>query len=344
MEKPKPPYLIRREGRGNTFWYYWKRPGPQLRIRGEYGSREFWENYEAAASSGVSRKPTEKKDRLPADTLAWLIERYRESSSWTQLSPATRKQRENIFLRVKSANPDLEYRDVDRPMVIQTRDKMADRPSAANHFIEAIKGLFNWAVDAGFVNDNPTTGVKNIKRPNTGGFRQWTEEDILAFKHRWPVGTRERMALEIFINTGLRRGDAARLGRQHVRNGRIKIVTEKTNTQIDIPAPRELLRVIDKTMTGDLVFIANSKNGKPMSKAGLGNWFGEAAEKAGVDGSNCHGLRKAAATRLAEAGATIHELNAVFGWSGTAMAARYTQAASRKTLADSAAAKLGADN
>jgi integrase len=317
MQKPRPPYLIKRTGwKGQSVWYYWKRPSNQIRIFGEYGTREFWENYEIAASRGTSRKPTEKKDRLPTETLAWLIERYRESSAWTRLSPATRKQRENIFLRVKSANPDLEYKNVDRPMIVQTRDKMADKPSAANHFIEAIKGLFGWAVEAGFADENPTSGVKNVKRPNTGGFRQWTEEDIIAFRNRWPVGSRERMALEIFINTGLRRGDAAKLGRQHVRNGRIRIVTEKTNTQIDIPAPIDLLRVIDKTKTGDLVFISHGRSGKPMTKEGLGNWFRRAAVEAGVSG-NCHGLRKAAATRLAEAGATIHELNAIFGWSGT---------------------------
>lgn len=63
MDKPKPPYLIKKQGwKGQTVWYYWKRPGPQIRIRGDYGSREFWENYEAAASKGVSRKLTEKKN------------------------------------------------------------------------------------------------------------------------------------------------------------------------------------------------------------------------------------------------------------------------------------------
>jgi hypothetical protein len=30
----------------------------------------------------------------------WLIERYREVGAWTTLSPATRRQRENIFKHV----------------------------------------------------------------------------------------------------------------------------------------------------------------------------------------------------------------------------------------------------
>jgi integrase len=80
-------------------------------------------------------------------------------------------------------------------------------------------------------------------------------------------------------------------------------------------------------------------DGKPMRKESLGNVFREACDKAGCRGSG-HGLRKAAATRLANAGASIHELNAALGWEGTKMASLYTKAADRERLAKSALAKL----
>ena len=340
MPQPRPPYLIKRPGwKGQTLWYYWKRPGPQIRIRADYGTREFWAEYEAA-SRGSAPEPTIQQ---PIENLRWLMDRYRDSSDWTSLSAATRRQRENIFHRINTDSPGLQYAQVDRALIIQTRDSMKETPSQANNFLDAMRGLFKWALDAGLVVSYPLTGIKNLKRPKTGGFRQWTEEDIEAFRRRWPIGTRERLALEIFLNTGLRRGDAARLGRQHVRNGRLRILTEKTKTQIDIPAPQALLSVIEASKTGDLVFIGNAINGAPIRKEALGNWFRRAAVAAGVDG-NCHGLRKAAATRLAEAGATIHELNAVFGWTGSAMASLYTEKASRQLLADRAAEKLGHKN
>lgn len=335
MPRPRPPYLIRRNGRnGQVCWYYWRRPDPQIRIRGEYGTREFWANYEAA-----SRQPAPKPQKSP-ETFGWLVDRYRETSAWTQLSPATRRQRENIFARINAAIPDLALRDIDRALIIRTRDDKRETPSEANNYLDALRGLYRWAMDANLVATNPIAGIRNLKRPRTGGFRQWTEEDIAAFQARWPVGTRERLALEIFINTGLRRGDAAKLGRQHIRDGRLRIVTEKTGTQIDIPVPETLLQIIAASKTGDLVLIGNLKTGAPIRKEALGNWFREAAVAAGVNG-NCHGLRKAAAVRLAEAGATIFELNAVFGWSGTSMASLYVDKANRKRLADSAAARLG---
>jgi len=52
-------------------------------------------------------------------------------------------------------------------------------------------------------------------------------------------------------------------------------------------------------------------------------------------------LRKAAATRAANAGATVAELEAIFGWQGGTMAALYTRAADRRRLSQSAMHKLG---
>jgi hypothetical protein len=43
---------------------------------------------------------------------------------------------------------------------------------------------------------------------------------------------------------------------------------------------------------------------------------------AGVKKS-CHGLRKIAATRCAESGATLPQMNAIFGWTGSRMALHY---------------------
>jgi integrase len=75
--------------------------------------------------------------------------------------------------------------------------------------------------------NNPTAGLR-VDKPKTDGPPVWTEEDIAKFEERWPRGRREHVMLDVFLYTGLRLGDAARLGKQHVRNGVIEIDTEKT--------------------------------------------------------------------------------------------------------------------
>jgi hypothetical protein len=51
-------------------------------------------------------------------------------------------------------------------------------------------------------------------------------------------------------------------------------------------------------------------------------------------------LRKIAATRCAENGATLPQMNAIFGWTGARMALKYIEAANRQRLAAEAMDKL----
>jgi integrase len=88
-----------------------------------------------------------------------------------------------------------------------------------------------------------------------------------------------------------------------VRDGIATIKTEKTDTEVTLP----ILPVLSETLAGgpcgDLAFIAN-KFGQPFTKESFGNAFKDACRAAGVPGS-AHGLRKIAATRAANAGATV---------------------------------------
>jgi hypothetical protein len=69
-------------------------------------------------------------------------------------------------------------------------------------------------------------------------------------------------------------------------------------------------------------------SGKPLTKESFDNAFREACNKAGVRGS-AHGVRKIAARRSAQNGATVAQLEAIFGWSGGTMAMHYTREADR---------------
>ncbi|MGH6848471.1 MAG: tyrosine-type recombinase/integrase [Methylocella sp.] len=167
------------------------------------------------------------------------------------------------------------------------------------------------------------------------------------FEARWPIGTRERLAIAVLLYTGLRRGDAAMLGRQHVRGGSIVLRTAKTGTVVEIPILPPLAEVMaatkfsiaaNKYSQPGFAFICTA-SGAPMTKESFGNWFKGACRAASVPGT-AHGLRKAGATRAAEIGATEAELDAIFGWRGGRMASIYTRAANRAKLARGAIWKM----
>jgi integrase len=100
-----------------------------------------------------------------------------------------------------------------------------------------------------------------------------------------------------------------------------------------------LQRTLDAGPTGDLAFICG-KSGKPPTKESFGNAFKDACKAAGLHDRSAHGCRKIAAARAAEAGATVAQRNAIFGWSGTLMASLYTETADRRRLAMEAMQKL----
>jgi integrase len=57
-------------------------------------------------------------------------------------------------------------------------------------------------------------------------------------------------------------------------------------------------------------------------------------------GLNVHGLRKAAARRLAEAGCTVHEIASITGHRSLQMVQHYTTSADQQRLAGAAVARL----
>ena len=67
-------------------------------------------------------------------------------------------------------------------------------------------------------------------------------------------------------------------------------------------------------------------------------------DQAGLPKCTSHGLRKAIARRLAEAGATPHEIAAVTGHKDLKEVTLYTEAADRPMMADNAFDKFGQSN
>jgi integrase len=202
--------------------------------------------------------------------------------------------------------------------------------------LKAMRAFFAWAIEDKLVTLDPTKGVKLLPGPNDAdGFHTWTQAELDRFEAHWPVGTRERLSYDLLLYTGLRRGDAVRVGGLHEREGVITIRTEKTGEPVSIPILPPLAASIAATRTGDLTYLV-TEAGQPWVKESFGNWFRKICRKAGCPGS-AHGLRKAGATRAAERGATERQLMAIFGWSMGKMAQHYTRAADRTRLARDAA-------
>lgn len=338
MPKKRLPYLETFLSRhGKRMWFFRVGKGPRLRLPDEYGSPAFVAAYNAALASRAIAAAK------PARTLRWLISEYLESPAWAALAKETRKQFRYQLARMKERAGEAPIHEITPASIAAGRDLRASKPTDANKFLKCSSALFRFAVDRQWLRDNPAKGIAKLRTAGTG-FRTWKEEEALLFEERWPVGTRERLAFDLLIYTGVRRSDVVRLGRQHTRGGEITITTEKSRNagrpvEVTITILPPLAASIAAAPTGDMTYIVTAK-GSAFGKESFGTWFKKACRAAGVPGSS-HGLRKLAAVRMAENGATEAELNAVFGWAnGSDEAKTYIRKASRSKLARGGIVKM----
>ncbi|GEP08570.1 integrase [Methylobacterium gnaphalii] len=340
MPRRRPPHLQKETTRhGSTVWYVRRGTGPRIRLRDPYGTKAFWQAYEDALKGRAPNSATTKG--VAAGTVAWVVDAYTKSREWSEdLSAATRAQRHGLLKAMIDVAGHERLDAINRRSIQEGMDRRKAKPHGANNWLKTMRGLFGWAVDREFIGADPTRGVKLMAGANDrNGFHTWSEEEVAKFERRWDLGTRERLALDILLYTGLRRGDAARLGRQHVRDGKIRIVTEKTQQEVTIRILLPLAKSIAAAPIGDLSFITGER-GRPMTKESFGNWFRDACVSAKVPG-RAHGLRKAGARRAAENGATEAELNAWFGWAdGSRESATYVRGANRAKIAENLANRM----
>lgn len=122
--------------------------------------------------------------------------------------------------------------------------------------------------------------------------------------------------------------------------GEIAVKQGKTGAELQIAvhhALREALAARPRTH----VTILTTEYGKPFTVDGFGNWMADAIAAAGLpDRCVTHGLRKASARRIAEAGGSSKEIMSVTGHKTLAEVERYTKAAEQRGLAKAAVHRL----
>jgi integrase/recombinase XerD len=336
-------HLIEDRDRHGNIRLYVRLPGRRkVRIRAPFGTDDFTAAYNAAVSDHVTAPPQAREKKQ--GSFGHLCVLYFASPTFKRLDKATQAWRRRTLDTICDQHAHKPLALLAPRHIRMLRDERADKPGAANMRLKALKALFAWACEEEpeFAPQNPTLGVRKI-RYASDGHHSWSDDEITRYRDRHPTGTKARLALDLLLYTGGRREDAVRLGPQHVRGGRVKFRQAKNEHRnpidIDIPLHSELGASIAATPLQHLTFLTTAY-GRPFSPAGFGNWFRARCDEAELQHCSAHGLRKACAVALAEAGASTHEIAAVTGHVSLEEIERYTRAARKTKLADAAIAKL----
>ena len=289
-------------------------------------------------------------DRIVPRSIRALAVVYYDSASFKALKPITQGVYRNIIDRFcrETGNDGQRFGDgsavtIKSHHIEKLMAARADKPDGANGLRKVLREMMKVAKGLGWRDDDPTQGVKKIKSKKKGGFHRWTDSEVGQFEARHPVGTRPRLALTLGLYTGQARQDVIRMGEQHISNEVLDWVRMKTEDttglELAIPVHPELRRVIDATPSKHLTFLV-TELGAPFTAAGFGNWFRDRCNEAGLKHCAFHGLRKAAATRLIDAGCDVVEAAAITGHASLKELQRYIETRDRRKAARRAMDKL----
>ena len=328
-------YVQKFKDRYGAWRYYLRRRGAKAIALPDRADPGFLAAYQAALAQSAT-KP--QAARFAPRSLEALTRSYFDSPVFVQLRASTQANYRRLIMRLLRAHAEKPVVLLDPAGVRMIVHGLANTPSAANHTLRMIRTLMRHAIELGWCDVDPTRDVRRLKTRSEGP-ETWTEEDISAFEAHWPIGSKPRLALALLLYTGQRRSDVVRMGWQHIRGGAIEVRQVKTGARLLIPMHRALSAIIEREPRDRLTFLVTgeARSPKPYTPNGFYMRFSVWREAAGiVAGKSPHGLRKAAARRLAEEGCTAHQIAAVTGHKTLAEVQRYTIAADQVKLAEQA--------
>lgn len=366
------PYLSREPDRHGNERLYVRRHGKRRRIRAAEGTPEFAKRYSEALDSlelpvEIDRRHTLETARK--GTFRWLGTRYfasKGAGEFLTLDEESRRARRSDLdacfqIPLSEDDPDPMGNCPLKHLSAQKMKRMIelkDGPGARANRRKHLSALCSWGVENNFLPSNPVRDIKAGRAVKGGGYYTWTIPDVqqfLAYHRTQALVPKTRMrslkavlALGLLLFGGMRRQDMVGIGRQHCRGAAtgqlgdwIRYIPKKTIKIRRGVSQKPLLPILKAiiedcaAVLGSMTFLVTER-GASFTEAGVGNWFRDRCDEAGLPQCTAHGLKKAGATIAAENGASDRQLMAMFDWDTAAMAHVYTKAAEQKRLAGDA--------
>jgi integrase len=203
----------------------------------------------------------------------------------------------------------------------QVRGGRTVSPSTVNRTMWMLAAFGSWCVERKYHTENPWSleSLPETQAPPPAIDDATLARVLVALSARW------RPVVEFAAETGLRKGELGRLRWEDVAGDVAWVVSShargltKARKTRPVPLSRRALSV--------LAALARRPDGLVFGPVGdPRRAFRRAAEAAGLGRVWMHLFRHAAASRAAEAGASVAEIQLLGGWSSSRMAERYTHA------------------
>jgi integrase len=309
MSSEKLPYVTRRTNRDGSVRWYFQRPGHALKRLPD--DRE--QRATVATRLNAAAERDKSVSREERGTIGWIVQKYKSRDEYLKLAPSTRKYYDPILEDILQIGPSRHFKELTRSVVvdyIESFDALYERRKTA----AVLKNLFNVATYYDVVK---TSEMNDLRLPASRPRDViWSEDEIEAWlkaAEQHPHGRPMSVAFELMRYTAQRVTDCLSMGRSQYTGERIQLRQRKTGALVWVPCHRELRGILERELRGAArtYLVARGANTVPYSS--FLTWFTEIRAKAGIVDRQPRDLRRTAAVRLAEAGATVPEIAAITG-------------------------------
>lgn len=282
-------------------------------------------------------------------TVESIVRAYRASPAFTKLRPNSKRNYERALEDIVVHYGEIDIKKIKRRHVLTLRDGYANQPARANQVHVVFGVILQFAVEREFIDYHPALRIKTLA---TGEYATWTDDLVARAITPGILPEWARRAIVLGLYTGQREGDCIRMTWADYDGSAIRVVQEKTGAKLWVPchaALRAELSTWKEGATSPTILVRAAgvpfKDG-PSFATLFSRCLRHKDEKTAKHtrpefvGYVFHGLRKVAATRLAEAGCSAHEIAAITGHATLAMVEHYTRAADQRRRATAAITKL----
>lgn len=347
-------WISRRRGKPAA---YYRRDGASVRIRAADGSPvvpgdpRFLAAY-GALHAAHAAAPKRTPDAPAAGSLAHLVGEYLASPQWSDLSANSRDEYGRALNELRDKFGKLPVAAIPPtfgPRLLDAYAKDAagrPTPRRANRMVAVARLLFTWGIRRGHRPDGVNPAARSGRLRTGPGYAAWTDEAVARFLGHPEVSEPLKRAVALGWHTGQRKQDCIAMTKAARAGGVIDVTPRKTErstgARLRIPEHPELTAVLDAAPASTAVTILTRDDGRPWKVDHFNHALAEAVKLAGLEGLSFHGLRKGMAVRLAEAGATDAEQDAVVYHApgGGGLTRHYRRDARQKELAASAIGRL----
>jgi integrase len=333
MAESRLPFTNSFEAKGRTYWFFRSKETGRIGLPGQPSEPEFHLAYgQALALRAQLQAP---RDREAEGSWSWVIRKYQLSPEYLALADCTQADYAKTCALLDEALGPEPFKLTTRGMIKQVRDDHAATPRKAHKVKQMASRLYSWADENELVPEgfNPAHGFKRLKRK--GGDKEivpWSDAEI-----GWVIESAPPHVVTpvmIALYTGQRREDVVGMTWQQWQGDSLRVRTSKTRSLIDMPCHPALKAYLeDLKRTAKVVSLTGAicltDKGTPFPSANaLSGVVRRAVERHPKVPNNrsMHGLRYAAAARMADGGASVAAIEAVLGHRTFKMAMKYASA------------------